>query len=185
MKRLFDQNLSFKLCSPIFSPTLNRFGVKTVPSYAAQRAKITVFKPPEINGVGAAANNSIMKLQKDHEFYELLPKFDVITCDSQILVMAARLMGTPLKERVSGSDYFPRFYMRYKEDRSVRVFICGGAPGIAEIPRRNVNAKVGREMVVGTSAPSRDYDRSPAEIERSSDRAIERSSDRADHRPDQ
>jgi len=110
--------------------------------------------------------DSIMKLQKDREFHRLLPHFDVVTCDSQILVVAARLLGTPLKERVSGSDYFPRFYTRYGNDPSVTVFICGGGPGIAEIARRNVNAKVGREMVVGTNAPSRDFDRNPAEIER-------------------
>jgi N-acetylglucosaminyldiphosphoundecaprenol N-acetyl-beta-D-mannosaminyltransferase len=107
----------------------------------------------------------IMKLQKDGEFYRLLPKFDVITCDSQILTLAARLLGTPLKERVSGSDYFPRFYQRYKDDPSVRMFICGGAPGVAEIARQKVNAKVGREMVVGTNAPSKDYERRPDEIE--------------------
>jgi N-acetylglucosaminyldiphosphoundecaprenol N-acetyl-beta-D-mannosaminyltransferase len=107
----------------------------------------------------------IMKLQKDGEFYRLLPKFDVITCDSQILTLAARLLGTPFKERVSGSDYFPRFYLRYKDDPSVRVFICGGAPGVAEIARQKVNAKVGREMVVGTNSPAKDYERRPDEIE--------------------
>jgi N-acetylglucosaminyldiphosphoundecaprenol N-acetyl-beta-D-mannosaminyltransferase len=109
--------------------------------------------------------DSIMKLQNDVEFYELLPKFDVITCDSQILTVASRLLGTPLRERVSGSDYFPHFYSRYKDDPSVTVFICGGAPGIADIARRNVNAKVGREMVVGTNAPSKDYETRPGEIE--------------------
>ena len=109
--------------------------------------------------------DSIMKLQNDPEFYKLLPQFDVITCDSQILTVASRLLGTPLRERVSGSDYFPHFYARYRDDASVTVFICGGAPGIAEIARRNVNAKVGREMVVGTNAPSKDYENRPGEIE--------------------
>ena len=108
----------------------------------------------------------IMKLQQDREFYELLPHFDVVTCDSQILVSAARMLGTPLRERVSGSDYFPLFYTKYKDDPSVTVFICGGGPGIAEIARKNVNAKVGREMIVATNSPSLDYDRRPDEIER-------------------
>jgi exopolysaccharide biosynthesis WecB/TagA/CpsF family protein len=110
--------------------------------------------------------DSIMKLQKDREFYRLLPQFDVITCDSQILTVAARMLGTPLKERVSGSDYFPRFYTRYKDDPTVTVFICGGAPGVAEIARANVNAKVGREMVVGTNSPPTDYETRPGEIEK-------------------
>lgn len=108
----------------------------------------------------------IMKLQRDREFYAALPQFDVVTCDSQILLAASRILGTPLKERVSGSDFFPRFYMKYKDDPSVTVFICGGGPGVAEIARRNVNAKVGREMVVGTDAPPFDYDKRPGELER-------------------
>jgi len=107
----------------------------------------------------------IMKLQKDREFYELLPRFDVITCDSQFLIAAARLLGTPFRERVSGADYFPRFYTRYRDDPTITVFICGGAPGVAEIARSNINEKVGRNMVVGTNAPSRDFDRVPEELE--------------------
>jgi UDP-N-acetyl-D-mannosaminuronic acid transferase (WecB/TagA/CpsF family) len=48
----------------------------------------------------------IMKLQRDREFYEMLPHFSPITCDSQILVAAARILGTLLQGRVSGSDFF-------------------------------------------------------------------------------
>lgn len=108
----------------------------------------------------------IMKLQKDREFWELIPQFDVVTCDSQILTFAAKALGTPFKERVSGSDFFPRFYEKHRDDPNVTVFICGGAPGVAEIARKNLNAKLGREIVVGTDAPPKDYDRRPEELER-------------------
>lgn len=108
----------------------------------------------------------IMKLQKDREFHEILPQFDVVTCDSQILFAASRMLGTPLRERTSGSDFFPRFYKRHKDDPRVTVFICGGRPGVAEVAARNVNAKVGRQMVVATHAPPFDYDRRTEEIER-------------------
>jgi N-acetylglucosaminyldiphosphoundecaprenol N-acetyl-beta-D-mannosaminyltransferase len=108
----------------------------------------------------------IMKLQQDREFWEMLPQFDVVTCDSQILFLAARFLGRPLRERVSGSDFFPRFYAKHARDESVTVFICGGREGVAEIAARNVNAKVGRTMVVGTDAPPADFDRRPEEIER-------------------
>ncbi|HET7788146.1 MAG TPA: WecB/TagA/CpsF family glycosyltransferase [Myxococcales bacterium] len=107
----------------------------------------------------------IMKLQKDREFYQLLPEFDVVTCDSQILFAAARILGTPLRERVSGSDFFPRFYQKHRDDPGVTVFLCGGAPGVAGIAQKKINAKVGREMVVGTDSPPFDYDQKPAVIE--------------------
>jgi exopolysaccharide biosynthesis WecB/TagA/CpsF family protein len=108
----------------------------------------------------------IMKLQKDREFYDILPRFDVVTCDSEILFRAAKMLGTPLRERVSGSDFFPRFYTRWKDDRDVTLFICGGGPGIAEVAARKVNEKVGRTMVVGVDAPPFDYEKRPGETDR-------------------
>src|SRR5262249_25418832 len=40
----------------------------------------------------------IVKLQRDRDFFEILPRFRPITCDSQILMAAARALGTPLRE---------------------------------------------------------------------------------------
>ncbi len=108
----------------------------------------------------------IMKLQTDREFYDLLEQFDVITCDSQIMYFATKWLRTPVQERVSGSDYFPKFYTRYADDPSMTVFLCGGKPGVADKAAANINAKVGREMIVGTDSPSFQFDRDPAEIER-------------------
>jgi exopolysaccharide biosynthesis WecB/TagA/CpsF family protein len=108
----------------------------------------------------------IVKLQTDREFYEVLPRYDVITCDSQILFMAARLLGTPLRGRVSGSDFFPHFYMKHRADPGFTIFICGGAPGVADLARQRINAKVGREMVVCTDSPPFDFEQRPGEVDR-------------------
>jgi len=107
----------------------------------------------------------IMKLQNDREFYNILPEFDIITCDSQILYFATRFLGTPVRERVSGSDFFPRYYMHHKDNRDVTIFLCGGMPGIAEIAKENINVKVGREIIVGTYSPPFNYDKDPQQIE--------------------
>lgn len=108
----------------------------------------------------------IMKLQRDREFHSMVGEFDVITCDSQILYFASKFLGTPFRERVSGSDFFPRYYMKHKDNPSVTVFICGGKPGVADIAREKINAKVGRQMVVGTYSPPFDFDTRPGDIER-------------------
>jgi len=112
----------------------------------------------------------IMKLQQDREFYDIFDQFDLITCDSQILYFATKFLGAPVPERVSGSDYFPRFYMRHKDNPEVTVFLCGGQPGIADIAAENINAKVGREIIVGTDAPPFDFDTDPGEIDRMIDK---------------
>lgn len=108
----------------------------------------------------------IMKLQQDREFYDLLDKFDVITCDSQIMFFATKLLGTPVQERVSGSDYFPKFYMHHKDNLDMTVFLLGGKEGIADLAAKNVNEKVGREMIVGTYAPSFNFESEEGEIDR-------------------
>lgn len=104
--------------------------------------------------------------QKDRAFHDLLDEYDVVTCDSQILAFAARLLGTPFRERVSGSDYFPKFYKRYADDPSVRIFLCGAKPGVADKARDRINAAVGREIVVGTDSPRFGFLDDQAEIDR-------------------
>jgi exopolysaccharide biosynthesis WecB/TagA/CpsF family protein len=96
----------------------------------------------------------IVKLQHDRDFYDIWDTFDVVTCDSQFLYFALKLLRRGVCMRVSGSDYFPKFYTRYADDPSVTVFLVGAAPGIAEKARADINAKVGREIIVGTNSPA-------------------------------
>lgn len=105
----------------------------------------------------------MMKLQTDKEFYEILPQFDIITCDSQILYVASKLLGTPLKERVSGSDFFPLYYNKHKDNPNIKIFICGGKPGVPEVAQNKINEKTGRKMVVGVYSPPFDYEKRPEE----------------------
>ena len=107
-----------------------------------------------------------MKLQKDREFHDIVDQFDVITCDSQIMYFATKWLRTPVRERVSGSDYFPKFYMHHKDNPDITIFLCGGKPGVAEKAAERVNAKVGREMIVGTDAPAFDFEDNPEELDR-------------------
>lgn len=112
----------------------------------------------------------IAKLQTDRELYDLSKKFDVVTCDSQILFFAARAMGLPIKERVSGSDYFPKFYQHHRNDPSVTIYLCGAMDDIAERAMERINAKVGRRMVVGAYGPPSDYETRPGELDNIIDR---------------
>ena len=50
-----------------------------------------------------------MTLQNDLSFFKAYSIADFKVCDSQIIVFAARFLGTPIKERISGSDFFPVF----------------------------------------------------------------------------
>ncbi len=105
-------------------------------------------------------------LQEDAEFYRLMHQFDVVTCDSQILYFFARIMRTGLPERVSGSDYFPAFYQRWADDPDVTIFLLGAMEGVGARAAERINAKVGRDIVVGVDSPPFGFMNDPAEIER-------------------
>ena len=96
----------------------------------------------------------IVKLQTDLAFRRAYRFATYRVCDSQILLWTSRLLNQPIREKIAGSDLFPAFYHHYKHDSSVKIFLLGSAPGVAEMARRNINAKVGREMVVGAHSPS-------------------------------
>jgi N-acetylglucosaminyldiphosphoundecaprenol N-acetyl-beta-D-mannosaminyltransferase len=110
--------------------------------------------------------DSLARLQKDRPFYDQLCRFDVITCDSQILRWASRFLGQPLKQRVSGSDYFPLFYERYANDPTVTIFLLGALGDIAQRAAKRINERVGREIVVGAFGPDPGFEDDPAELQR-------------------
>ena len=108
----------------------------------------------------------LMRLQKDREFYDVANKADLITCDSQILMFISKLMGTPFVQRVSGSDYFPLFYKKFADDPSVTIFLLGAMEGVGATARDKINAKVGRNIVVGVYSPPIGFANDPLELDK-------------------
>lgn len=108
----------------------------------------------------------LVKLQKDRDFYRVYQKADYKVCDSQLIIFASRFLGQPIKEKISGSDLFPAFYRRYARDFSVKIFLLGAMEGVAERASRNINAKVGREMVVGSYSPPFGFEKDPQECQK-------------------
>jgi N-acetylglucosaminyldiphosphoundecaprenol N-acetyl-beta-D-mannosaminyltransferase len=80
--------------------------------------------------------------------------------DGQPLVWASRLVGQPLPERVPGSDLVPALLNRAAE-RKLRVYLLGGAPGVAEQCAEHLRRK--GVVVAGVDAPYVPAEARPAE----------------------
>ena len=109
--------------------------------------------------------DQMVKLQKDWEFYEIVTKAEWVVCDSKILLLCSKLLGSPLKEAIPGSGFFPHFYMYHKDDADCRIFLLGAMEGVAVQAMENINRKVGREMVVGAYSPSYGFEKKQEENE--------------------
>jgi exopolysaccharide biosynthesis WecB/TagA/CpsF family protein len=105
----------------------------------------------------------LMKLQKDREFYEIYSRADYKICDSQILIYAARFLGTPLKEKISGSDFFPLFCEHHRHNEDMKIFLLGGADGVADRAKSRINNRVGREIIIAAHSPSFGFEKNEQE----------------------
>lgn len=108
----------------------------------------------------------LIKLQKDKDFYRIYNTADYRVCDSQLLILAAKFLGQPLREKISGSDLFPAFYWYYRHDKSVKIFLLGGPQGVADLARRNINNKVGRELVIDSYSPPFGFEKDEKECQK-------------------
>lgn len=108
----------------------------------------------------------LMKLQDDPEFCQAYASADYRVCDSQILKYASRFLGTPIYEKICGSDLFPAFCRYYEKDSSIKLFLLGAAPGVAAEARQRINRRAGREFVVDTYSPPFGFEKDPIECQR-------------------
>ena len=96
----------------------------------------------------------LIKLKKDAEFLKIYRIADYVICDSKIIQFTMSLLGTPIKEKISGSDLFPAFYNYHQDNHNLKIFLLGGMEGVAKQAQIKVNEKVGRDIVVGALSPS-------------------------------
>jgi N-acetylglucosaminyldiphosphoundecaprenol N-acetyl-beta-D-mannosaminyltransferase len=111
----------------------------------------------------------LVKLQGDMEFREIYARANLVLADGVPLIWASRLLGKPLRAKVSGSDLFVTF-APIAVERGLRLFFLGGRPGAAERAAEALHARHPGLQVVGTYAPPFGFDRDPVEDARAADR---------------
>ena len=72
-------------------------------------------------------------------------------------------LGSPIKEKIAGSELFPAFCTYHKDNLDIRIFLLGAAPDVTAQAQQNINASVGRDIVVGAYSPSSGFEEDPQE----------------------
>lgn len=96
--------------------------------------------------------DDIMKHLRDEAFHRYASMAEYSVCDSKIVLLASRFLGTSLKEAIPGSSFFPSYCDFHKDDET-KIFLLGAKEGVGEIAKERINKRVGREIVVGTYSP--------------------------------
>lgn len=90
---------------------------------------------------------------RDPRFAAVLRRADLRVPDGVGVLWAARLLGAPLRQRVTGSDGIYHICARAAIE-GWRVFLLGAAPGVAERAAEKLVARYDALQIVGTYAGS-------------------------------
>lgn len=105
----------------------------------------------------------IVKLEEDTEFQEVYENADLILTDGMPLIWISKIKKTPIKEKVSGSDLFPKV-CELAAKKGYRLFLLGAAEGVADTAARNLKEKYNGLNIVGTYSPSYGFEKNEDEI---------------------
>lgn len=90
----------------------------------------------------------IMQAQRNPEFKNILNSADLLVADGAGVILASRILKTPLKEKVSGIDLTKNLF-RVFSGKNVSFYILGGQPGVAEMAAVNLIAEYKKIKIAG------------------------------------
>ena len=101
----------------------------------------------------ATANVDFLnKAAVDPELMEILHSCELVLPDGMPLVWASRLMGTPLKERVTGADLLPRL-LELSVQKKRRIFLLGATEDCSNFALQRVCREYPGAVICGRMSP--------------------------------
>jgi N-acetylglucosaminyldiphosphoundecaprenol N-acetyl-beta-D-mannosaminyltransferase len=97
--------------------------------------------------------NFLVNSQLDPAFRETLLLSELCLADGMPIVWIARLLGLPIARRVAGSDVFATLKTQNNSARQLKLFLFGGAEGVAAAAAEAVNRSSRALCCVGWRYP--------------------------------
>ncbi len=105
----------------------------------------------------------IVQLERGGVLCNIYKDADLILTDGKPLIWISKLYGTPIVEKISGSDLFPLLCQRAAE-KGYKMFFLGAAEGVAAKAAENLTAKYPGLQVVGTYSPPVGFEKNSREM---------------------
>lgn len=107
----------------------------------------------------------IIQLERGGEIVDVYKHANLILCDGKPLIWISKWYGTPIKEKISGSDLFPLLCQRAAK-KGYTMFFLGAAKGVAAKAAQNLMTRYPGLKVVGTYSPSYGFEKDPKKTEK-------------------
>ena len=116
---------------------------------ALERAKALMAAPGAARVVTPNAE-IVYEAMRDPALCRLLNGADLVLPDGAGVVLASKILKTPLKQKVAGVDFAGRM-LEILAQTGGRVYLLGGKPGIAELAAENICKQYPGLTVCGTA----------------------------------
>lgn len=108
--------------------------------------------------------DQIIRIEKDEYFKSICNSAELLLVDGTPLLWIAKWYGTPIKEKICGSDLVPEL-CKISAQKGYKVFLLGAAEGVAAKAARNLKNKFPGLDVVGTYSPPFGFEKDEEEIQ--------------------
>lgn len=123
----------------------------------------TLIKDGEYHYVVTPNVDHIVRIEKDNEFKKIYENADLILTDGKPLIWISKFLNNPIKEKISGSDFFP-MVCELASKKRYSIFLLGAAEGVALKAAENLKIKYNGLNIVGTYSPSYGFENNEKEI---------------------
>ena len=107
----------------------------------------------------------IVQLETNKELQAVYKNASLILTDGKPLLWIANWYGTPIKEKISGSDLFP-LLCEMAAEKGYKMFFLGAAEGVAAKAAENLMNRFKGLQVVGTYSPPFGFEKDPVEMDK-------------------
>lgn len=135
-----------------------------------------LIKQPASSYIVTPNLDHVVVSENDKEFAQIYANADLILVDGKPLIWISHLQKRPIKEKISGSDFFPRL-CKMCADKGYRIFILGAAKGVADKAAKNLCAKYPGLKISGTYSPPFGFESNQDELGKIKDKIIEANPD--------
>lgn len=108
--------------------------------------------------------DAIINLQKNQEYKAAYDKADLILTDGFPILWLSKKYATPIKEKISGVDLFPKV-CELAEKKAYSVFLLGAKKDVAEMAKKNLIAKYPKLKIVGNFSPDLGFEKNQKSVD--------------------
>ncbi len=101
-----------------------------------------------IHAVYTPNSEILMQAQRNPELKSVLNNAGLLIPDGAGVVLASKILGSPLKEKVSGVDLVKHLFETFK-GKNISFYILGGQPGVAEMAAINIMEQYRKVKISG------------------------------------